>query len=196
MRIRISPALIVALLALFVALGGTAVAAGIVPLARHAYTSDSATVARNARHLGGKTAAQIAASVRGPAGPAGPTGNTGAAGPQGPQGTQGPQGDGGPQGATGPQGPKGDPGGLAGYAIVTSAAVPLDPGFEDTGTATCPTGKIAVGGGVKAADATVLLMIESYPNADGSGWNGTAVEVHSASAATTFTVYAVCALPA
>jgi hypothetical protein len=49
---RISPALIVGLLALFVALGGTAVAAGIVPLARHAYTSDSATVARNVTWAG------------------------------------------------------------------------------------------------------------------------------------------------
>jgi Collagen triple helix repeat (20 copies) len=158
--------------------------------------ADSATVARNARHLGGKTAAEIAASVRGPAGPAGPTGNTGATGPQRPQGTQGPQGDGGPQGATGPPGPKGDPGDLAGYAIVTSAAVPLNPGTEDTGTATCPTGKIAVGGGVKAADATVLTTIESCPNADGSGWNGTAGEAPPPAAATTFTVYAVCALPA
>jgi hypothetical protein len=47
-----SPALVVAVLALFVALGGTAVAAGIVPHAR---------LADNASKLQGKTAVQVAA---------------------------------------------------------------------------------------------------------------------------------------
>ncbi|MDP9262060.1 MAG: hypothetical protein M3O89_08830, partial [Actinomycetota bacterium] len=70
-RRRPSPALVVAVAALFAALSGGAVAAGIVPVAKHAFTADSATVAVNARHLGGKTAAQLAASMRGPAGPQG-----------------------------------------------------------------------------------------------------------------------------
>jgi hypothetical protein len=260
-----SPALGVAVAALFLALTGGAVAAGIVPLAKHARTADSATVARNAKHLGGKTAAEIAASVRGPqgiqgpAGPTGPAGAPGAGGPKGdagatgavgavgPQGQQGPKGekgdvgtglkivgtvatqqdlpasgttgDGylvagdlyiwtgsawtnagpvlGPKGDTGatgatgpqgPQGPKGDPGGLNGYVVVVTNPLTLDPNTEDTGTASCPTGKVAVGGGVKVADPTELYMIESYPNADGSGWNGTA----AAFVSTTFTVYAVC----
>jgi len=270
-----SPALVVAVAALFLALTGGAIAAGIVPLARHAYTADTATVARNAKHLGGKTVAQIAASARGPQGiqgPAGPTGPagvtgstgakgetgatgasgaTGAVGPEGPQGdkgdvgaglkivgtvataqdlppsgttgdgylvagdlyvwtggewtnagpVQGPKGDigatgaTGPQGPQGPQGPKGDPGGVAGYVIVSSV-VSLDPGFEDTGTAACPTGKVAVGGGVKAADPTVLFMLESYPGANGSGWSGTAGEFNDAGASTTFTVFAVCVISA
>ena len=63
---RPSPALVVALIALFVALGGSAVAASIVPrakLADHAKVADRATVAANALKLGGKTAAQIVASV-------------------------------------------------------------------------------------------------------------------------------------
>jgi hypothetical protein len=263
-----SPALGVAVTALFLALTGGAVAAGIVPLAKHAQTADSATMARNAKHLGGKTAAQIAASVRGPqgiqgpAGPIGPAGGAGGAGPKGdtgatgavgavgPQGEQGPKGDKGdvgtglkivgtvatqqdlpvsgtigdgylvagdlyvwtgsawtnagpvlgpkgdtgatgatgPQGPQGPQGPKGDPGGVNGYVVVVTNPLTLDPNTEDTGTATCPTGKVAVGGGVKVADPTELYMIESYPNADGSGWNGTA----GAFVSTTFTVYAVC----
>jgi hypothetical protein len=263
-----SPALALAGAALFVGLSGGALAAGIVPLARHAQTADSASVARNARHLGGKTAAEIAATMRGPrgsqgaAGPAGPggaigpagpkgdTGSTGAVGPIGPQGLQGPkgdkgdvgagldivgtvatpadlpaagttgdaylvggdlyvwtggewtdagpvkgpQGDTGPTGATGPQGPqgpagpKGDPGGVSGYAIVTSSPVTLAPDTGDTGTATCPTGKVAVGGGVKAADPSLIFMVESYPSADGSGWSGSADAFDS----TTFTVYAVC----
>jgi hypothetical protein len=262
---RPSPALAVALVALFVASSGGAVAAGIVPLARHARTADSATVARNAKHLGGKTAAQLAASMRGPqglqgpagpvgpagsAGPKGDTGSTGAAGSIGPQGLQGPkgdkgdvgagldivgtvatpvdlpdsgtigdaflvggdlyvwtgsewtdagpvkgpQGDTGPTGATGPQGPqgpqgvKGDPGGVAGYVVVTSSPVSLDPDTGDTGTATCPTGKVAVGGGVKGADPSLIFMVESYPAPDGSGWSGSAYAFDF----TTFTVYAVC----
>jgi hypothetical protein len=58
MRVRFpSPATVLALVALFVALGGTAVAAGVVPKARFAL---------NSAKLQGKTAAQVAA-VPGPA---------------------------------------------------------------------------------------------------------------------------------
>jgi hypothetical protein len=55
-----SPALVVAVLALFAALSGTAVAAGIVPVAKRALVAD------NAKKLGGETAAQVA-SAPGPA---------------------------------------------------------------------------------------------------------------------------------
>jgi hypothetical protein len=71
------PALVVAAVALFVALGEGAVAAGIVPLARHALTAGTAT---NALKFGGRTPVQIKAGLRGVAGPAGPTGPSGAAG--------------------------------------------------------------------------------------------------------------------
>lgn len=71
------PALVVAAIALFVALGEGAVAAGIVPLARHAITAGTAT---NALKLGGKTPAQVKTTLRGAQGPAGPTGPAGAAG--------------------------------------------------------------------------------------------------------------------
>jgi hypothetical protein len=54
---RPSPALIVALVALFVALSGTAVAAGIVAHAR---------LADNAKKLSGKTATQVAAMAPAP----------------------------------------------------------------------------------------------------------------------------------
>jgi hypothetical protein len=57
-----SPALVVALLALFVALSGTAVAAGIVPRAR---------LADNATKLQGKTPAQVAALAPAPSSLAG-----------------------------------------------------------------------------------------------------------------------------
>ena len=51
-----SPAMVVALVALFVALSGTAVAAGVPALAKRALIAD------NAKKLGGQTAAQVAAT--------------------------------------------------------------------------------------------------------------------------------------
>jgi len=64
MRSRlVVPAFVLALIALFVALTGGAVAAGIVPLAKHALTAGTAT---NALKLGGKTPTQVKASLRGP----------------------------------------------------------------------------------------------------------------------------------
>jgi hypothetical protein len=55
---RLSPAMIVALLALFVALSGTAVAAGIVPLAKRALVAD------NAKKVGGSSLAQLTAAAQ------------------------------------------------------------------------------------------------------------------------------------
>jgi hypothetical protein len=95
------PAFVLAMIALFISLTSGAVAAGIVPLAKHALTADTAT---NAKKLGGQTPAQLKAGLRGTQGPAGP------AGAQGVQGPAGPKGDTGPQGAQGSQGPKGDKG--------------------------------------------------------------------------------------
>ena len=69
-----SPALVIAVLALFVSLSGTAVAAGVVPLAKRALSADKAKQADNAKKLGGETAAAIiakAAQTPGPAGTAG-----------------------------------------------------------------------------------------------------------------------------
>ena len=65
-----SPALAVALLALFVSLGGTAVAAGVVPLAKRALTADKAKVSDMAKRLGdGQAAALVARAAQTP-GPA------------------------------------------------------------------------------------------------------------------------------
>lgn len=66
-----SPAIVVAVVALLIALSGTAVAAQqIVPLAKRALTADKAKVALNARKLGGQTPAglvQRASTIPGPA---------------------------------------------------------------------------------------------------------------------------------
>lgn len=119
----------------------------------------------------GSGCAAISAPVpAGPPGPQGPIGPQGPAGPQGPQGilgVPGPKGaDGlpgpvgpvgpiggmGPAGPVGPAGPKGDSGGtslsLAGFEVVR---------VNESGTgvlraiATCPPGKMLIGGGVVAA---------------------------------------------
>jgi hypothetical protein len=66
-----SPALVIAVLALFVSLSGTAVAAGIVPLAKRALSADKAKVADNSKKLGGQTAASIIATAAKTPGPAG-----------------------------------------------------------------------------------------------------------------------------
>src|SRR3954447_8001041 len=61
---RPSPALVVASLALAVSLSGTAVAAGVVPLAKRSLSAD------NAKKLQGETKAQIAAAAAALPGPA------------------------------------------------------------------------------------------------------------------------------
>lgn len=100
-----SPALVIACLALFVALGGTGYAAS-GGLAGNGNGNGSATVARAHRPL------------RGPRGPRGPRGFRGATGPQGPAGPQGATGPQGPQGPSGGQGPAGS---ARAYAEVSSA---------------------------------------------------------------------------
>ena len=115
--------MVVACVALFAALTGGAWAAGIVPLAKHAYTADTA---KNSKKLGGKSLAQLQSTLRGARGPAGatgaagPAGSTGPAGPAGPQGAKGDTGATGAKGDTGSQGPKGDVG--AGLKIIGSLA--------------------------------------------------------------------------
>lgn len=103
---RQSPAIVIAMLALFVALTGTAVATTSALVTGTQIKNDSITGAdvRN-KSL---TPRDFRGSVRGPrgltgsAGPSGPQGLTGAQGSQGPQGPQGLQGA---QGIQGPPGP-------------------------------------------------------------------------------------------
>ncbi len=92
------PATIMALLALFVALGsGTAVAGSLI----------SGRNIKNHSVPEGKLTRQAIAKLRGRKGPAGPAGRTG---PQGPKGSSGARGAQGAKGATGPAGQQGPPG--------------------------------------------------------------------------------------
>ena len=156
------PALALAAVALFLALGEGAVAAGIVPLARHAITAGTAS---NALKLGGRTPAQLKATLRGP---------------QGPQGEQGPKGDAGPQG----------PSGSTSVSVHTqkftlAAGATLDPTQI---TASCSSGQKAVGGGF---DGSSVLSLGSHPTSGDDGWTESVTSIDG-SASQSGTVYAVC----
>ena len=112
------PAFVLALVALFAALTGGAVAAGVVPLAQHAITAGTAS---NALKLGGKTPGQIKTTLRG------------ARGLQGLQGPAGPAGPTGPAGATS----------TLGLQFVSGESG-FDASSTKTATATCPGGKRAI----------------------------------------------------
>jgi hypothetical protein len=111
-RARLTFANVIAVLALFVALGGGSYAALQVPkasvgtkqLKRNAVTSPKV---KPGSLLVSDFRASQRSALRGPAGPEGPTGARGLEGPRGATGPEGPQG---PRGATGLEGPRGPTG--------------------------------------------------------------------------------------
>jgi collagen triple helix repeat protein len=100
-----SPALVLAIIALFVSLGGTGYAASQLG------SSPTAVAAK-----GGKKNKPKPKTLRGPAGPKGVTGPNGPIGPTGPQGKEG------TPGKEGKEGPKGEQGTAVAYATVKSTA--------------------------------------------------------------------------
>jgi hypothetical protein len=111
-------------------------------------------------------------------------------GPQGPAGATGPQG---PPGPAGPTGPAGADGGLVGYEIVTAASVAIaGSDFDVSGSAPCPAGKVAIGGGLTLGDPTGgVVVAESHPTAGGAGWALTVLNLSVE--ANNMTPYAICA---
>jgi hypothetical protein len=104
-RARVSPAFVVAVIALFVALSGAAVATTTGMISGASIKNSSITGADvKDKSL---TPADFRGSVRGPAGEAGPAG---AQGPKGDPGARGEKGDPGARGENGAPGEKGDPG--------------------------------------------------------------------------------------
>lgn len=160
----------VALIALFVALSGTAVAAGIVPLAKRALVAD------NAMKLQGRTSMQLLAHENQPAKRALVAENamklegqktTDIAALPGPAST------------------------AAGLVAIKTAPWSLNPGSDVTFTVTCDAGQKALAGGYSDAGGWTAPY-QTMPTADGGGW---AVELflsRYAPAAQSGTVYAVC----
>ena len=153
---------------------------------------------------------------QGPEGPPGPKGDKGDQGIQGLQGIQGPKGDQGqqglqgdkgdqgiqgPKGDQGVQGPKGDPGsqgpagpgGVSGWEIV-SIRPQVGPFSFGGGVATCPAGKVVIGGGVDSdeiLDNDYYSIVESHPYGN-NGWRGTVGNTDLANSAFP-RIYAICA---
>ena len=85
-------------------------------------------------------------------------------GPQGPQGTQGPQGE---QGPTGPQGAPG----ISGFHIVEGTTVSVDPGRTSQQTVNCPAGEKAISGGYETGSSINVTLNRTGPaTTAGTGW--------------------------
>ena len=178
------------MLALFVALSGTAYAAtlprnsvGTAQLKRNAVTS--AKVKPRSLLASDFRRGQLPAGPQGPQGPQGPTGPRG---PEGLHGVEGPRGPVGPRGPEGPQGPAG----------ATNVTVRQGAAGVGSSTATCNPGEVAVGGGgftLETGEPTFLTFSAPTPTTGRpTGWNVTAGTV-AGSAAPNVQAYVVCAAP-
>ncbi|MBB4665263.1 collagen-like protein [Conexibacter arvalis] len=168
---RPSAGLVVGLIALFVALGGTSYAAINLPKASvgTAQLKNGAVSAQKvkANAIGSgkiKDGSLLAKDFKAGQLPAGPQGAPGA---QGPQGEKGQQGEKGPQGIAGPQGPVG----ISGYELVTGPEITIANGVSAQQTIRCPVGKRVLGGGYDAGSSTNLTLNRSgVSNAEANSW--------------------------
>jgi hypothetical protein len=144
---RPSPALVVSVMALSVALGGTGYAAIVLP-ANSVGTKQikkNAVTSKKVKNRSLKSVDFAAGQLPvGPAGPAGPAGPQGVAGPQGPKGDKGDKGD------------QGDPFGI--YERTASSANNSE--ASKSVTVSCDEGGLAIGGlHIPAADANAPIRI-------------------------------------
>ena len=168
---------VVAYLALFAALGGSAYAAVTVTGKN---IKDGTVTGRDVknRSLGtSKLSASAVSSLsgqRGPAGPEGPQGARGPVGPTGPIGPRGETGSPGPAGPVGPAGPQG-PSGISGYQLaVTPVAQAVTIPVNGSGNVEvdCPGDMRALGGGVSHYPTVgTARVVESAPLDGGTGWS-------------------------
>lgn len=179
MKIRaITPATVIASLALLFALSGTAVAGALITGANVKNNSLSGLDILN-ESLGTKDvrngsllpkdfkAGSLPAGQQGPAGPPGPPGSQGAPGQNG----------------------------IGGHEVV-HVATAMNSDQQKTITATCPGGKVPVGGGGYAIGALgfpdELALVASYP-VSGTGWRVVAHESDAYAGNWLVRAYAVCA---
>lgn len=157
-RSRISSAHVIALLALFVAMGGTGYAA--VKLPRNSVGASqikpngvgSSEVKNGALRKADFKASELPVGVQGPAGPAGAKGDKGANGTNGTNGTNGLQG----------------PAGVVGPVTVQRNDVALADNSTASAEAVCPSGKRAIGGGA-SVDLTASDDIHMMVSRPGTG---------------------------
>ncbi len=196
-RRRPSPAFVLALAALAVSLGGSAVAAVAVTLPRNSVGTlqlrDNAVVSakiKNSSLL--RTDFKPGQVPRGPRGRRGPSGPRGPFGPFGPQGPSGPLGPAGPAGPAGAAGAAGAPG-VSGLQVVADTTA-TDSSSPKSVTASCPAGKRAVGGGgALLTNSGPLAIRQSVPTANDNGWTATAAETAAYGGGWALRAYALCA---
>jgi hypothetical protein len=75
-------------------------------------------------------------------------------------------------------------------ATTTVEAAPGEPSMG-TASAACDGGQLVSGGGVKVEDASIMAVIDSYPDAGGHAWTAR-VDNGDTTSAHTFTAYAIC----
>lgn len=174
-RRRPSAGVVLAIVALFVALGGSSYAAVALPKASVGAPQIKQGAVNSKKVQDGSLLAKDFKAGQLPAG---------AQGPQGPQGQQGPQG---PQGPAGPQGAPG----LSGFQIVEATPVNVDPGRTAQQTAACPAGKKAISGGYETSASTDVTLNRTGPSSTaGTGWY---VRItNNTGAAKTWNAQAVC----
>ena len=196
-----SPAMVVALIALFIALGSGAYAATTLPhesVGTQQLKNGAVTASK--LHNGAFTAAKIAygtllakdfkagqlpAGATGPKGESGPQGSKGVTGPQGIKGETGQAGSAGSTGATGSTG-------TSGVASLVVVETPLEVTAEVTPqkeTAPCPAGDLATGGGYLPLESG-LEVVASEAGTD-KGWS--VVVTNKSALKKSVTVEAVCA---
>jgi hypothetical protein len=177
---RPSPTTVIASLALFFSLGGSAIAAS------HYLISSTSQIKPS-----------VLQTLKGHSGLAGATGVAGVQGPQGPQGGGGAQGPQGAKGEPGVQGPKGEPGNGALSELTEvpgerKTVAEYEPGlYIAESVAKCPSGEVVVSG----ADLTEGATIASYDGRSGyegrtpkGGWEALIV-TNAPGAAATATAY-------
>jgi hypothetical protein len=160
---RPSPALVVASLALGVALSGTAVAAGVVPLAKRALNADNAkhaVVADAAKKLGPQSTAaivqQAAAQAVSQAGQAPAPAST-----------------------------------AAGLVVIKTGTWSNNPKQEQSFTVICDPGQKVVSGGW-SDPGDWSTNYQSLPTADGAGWTTNIYTVSAAPGPQSGSLYAIC----
>jgi hypothetical protein len=165
MRKRITPATVLAMIALFVALAGSATAAGTVLITGKQIKNGTVGLV------------DLSASAK--------RALKGARGPAGPQGIPGP---------AGVAGAAGLPGGFdpAKLSYVTGTTFTLAPDTGNFSTTYCPAGARAVSGGWLVITGGIGEVFSNSASVDGSGWT-IHVWNHSDFTNATITPYAVCA---
>jgi len=98
-----------------------------------------------------------------------------------------------PQGPKGDKGEKGDQGppGLAGREVVSASTTTDSTDFRSI-TATCPAGKVAIGGGAGVDLFVVAAVTASIPSGT-NAWRASAIEPTPSASAWRLTAYVVCA---